>query len=146
MVRVLFKKLHPCSSQSTPLALRKAARATLILVPLFGLHNILLPFRPEAGDSMDKFYQFLSALLVSLQVIQNQSNHNQESHSFCVQFTSRAFYACLWAHSKLIVYDCGFHFSLCCVLIYFIFTYLDFDVNAREINSWPQSHPSPKAI
>lgn len=68
VVRVLFKKLHPCSSQSAPLALRKAARATLILVPLFGLHNILLPLRPEAGAPMDKFYQLLSALLVSLQV------------------------------------------------------------------------------
>lgn len=68
MVRVLFKKLHPCASQSAPLAVRKAARATLILVPLFGLHNMLLPLRPEAGDYLDKFYQFLSALLVSLQV------------------------------------------------------------------------------
>lgn len=76
VVRVLFKKLHPCASQSAPLAVRKAARATLILVPLFGLHNMLLPLRPEAGAYLDKFYQLLSALLVSLQVSTTKSQYN----------------------------------------------------------------------
>lgn len=37
-------------------------------VPLFGLHYILLPFRPDAGSTFDKAYQITSALLISLQV------------------------------------------------------------------------------
>lgn len=37
-------------------------------VPLFGLHYVLLPFRPEVGSSMDRVYQVTSALLISLQV------------------------------------------------------------------------------
>lgn len=68
VVRVLCNKLHPGTAQLAPLALQKALRATLILVPLFGLHYVLLPFRPDAGSSFDKVYQILSALLISMQV------------------------------------------------------------------------------
>lgn len=68
VVRVLLTKLHPNSAQPAPLALRKAARATLILVPLFGLQNVLLPFRPNLDSFYEKYYQVLSAILVSLQV------------------------------------------------------------------------------
>ncbi|KAJ6626434.1 Calcitonin receptor, partial [Pseudolycoriella hygida] len=67
VVRVLCNKLHPGTAQLAPMALQKALRATLILVPLFGLHYILLPFRPEAGGSLDKIYQITSAALISLQ-------------------------------------------------------------------------------
>ncbi|KAG4079695.1 hypothetical protein HA402_009081 [Bradysia odoriphaga] len=67
VVRVLCNKLHPGTAQLAPMALQKALRATLILVPLFGLHYILLPFRPEAGSSLDKIYQITSSALISLQ-------------------------------------------------------------------------------
>ncbi|XP_055698643.1 calcitonin receptor isoform X2 [Phlebotomus papatasi] len=67
VVRVLLTKLHPCSAQPAPLGLRKAVRATLILVPLFGLQHILLPFRPDTGSPLEKYYQVASAILVSLQ-------------------------------------------------------------------------------
>jgi len=42
-------------------------RATIILVPLFGLQHFLLPYRPDAGTQLDRFYQLLSVVLVSLQ-------------------------------------------------------------------------------
>ncbi|GAB0086847.1 calcitonin gene-related peptide type 1 receptor [Sergentomyia squamirostris] len=67
VVRVLLTKLHPCSAQPAPVGLRKAVRATLILVPLFGLQHILLPFRPDTGSPLEKYYQIASAILVSLQ-------------------------------------------------------------------------------
>lgn len=34
VIRVLLTKLHPCAGQSTPVGIRKAARATCILVNL----------------------------------------------------------------------------------------------------------------
>ncbi|TDG40882.1 hypothetical protein AWZ03_012696 [Drosophila navojoa] len=67
VLRVIVRKLHPQSAQPAPLAIRKAVRATIILVPLFGLQHFLLPYRPEAGTQLDRFYQLLSVVLVSLQ-------------------------------------------------------------------------------
>ncbi|KAF4532648.1 hypothetical protein B566_EDAN009829, partial [Ephemera danica] len=67
VVRVLLTKLHPRSSSPAPRGMRKAVRATLILVPLFGLHHILLPFRPEPRATGEILYQVFSAVVVSLQ-------------------------------------------------------------------------------
>ncbi|XP_032296576.1 calcitonin gene-related peptide type 1 receptor isoform X1 [Drosophila virilis] len=67
VLRVIVRKLHPQSAQPAPLAIRKAVRATIILVPLFGLQHFLLPYRPDAGTQLDRFYQLLSVVLVSLQ-------------------------------------------------------------------------------
>jgi len=67
VLRVIVRKLHPQSAQPAPLAIRKAVRATIILVPLFGLQHFLLPYRPDAGTQLDHFYQMLSVILVSLQ-------------------------------------------------------------------------------
>ncbi|CAD7088171.1 unnamed protein product [Hermetia illucens] len=67
VVRVLVKKLHPCSAQPAQLAIRKAVRATIILVPLFGLQHLLLPFRPDHGTDLERIYQLASAVLISLQ-------------------------------------------------------------------------------
>ncbi|EDV47255.2 calcitonin gene-related peptide type 1 receptor [Drosophila erecta] len=67
VLRVIVRKLHPQSAQPAPLAIRKAVRATIILVPLFGLQHFLLPYRPDAGTQLDHFYQMLSVVLVSLQ-------------------------------------------------------------------------------
>ncbi|EDW82153.1 uncharacterized protein Dwil_GK25280 [Drosophila willistoni] len=67
VLRVIVHKLHPQSAQPAPLAIRKAVRATIILVPLFGLQHFLLPYRPDAGADLDQFYQLLSVVLVSLQ-------------------------------------------------------------------------------
>uniref|UniRef100_A0A2A4JS52 Calcitonin receptor n=1 Tax=Heliothis virescens TaxID=7102 RepID=A0A2A4JS52_HELVI len=67
VVRVLLTKLHPAPNQHASVAARKAARAALILVPLFGLHFILIPFRPLPDSPWEKTYQIISALLTSLQ-------------------------------------------------------------------------------
>ncbi|CRL05620.1 CLUMA_CG018241, isoform A [Clunio marinus] len=73
IVRVLITKLHPKSNNPAPLAIKKAVRATLILIPLFGLQHILLPFRPIKDSIFEFPYQILSAILISLQ-------------GFCVSF------------------------------------------------------------
>ncbi|XP_047741205.1 calcitonin gene-related peptide type 1 receptor-like, partial [Hyalella azteca] len=44
-----------------------AVRATLILVPLLGLHYLLTPFRPSSGSAMEKSYLILSAIVSSFQ-------------------------------------------------------------------------------
>ncbi|TMW53007.1 hypothetical protein DOY81_001870 [Sarcophaga bullata] len=67
VLRVIVRKLHPQSAQPAPLAIRKAVRATIILVPLFGLQHFLLPYRPDTGSPLERFYQLLSVILVSLQ-------------------------------------------------------------------------------
>lgn len=93
VLRVIVRKLHPQSAQPAPLAIRKAVRATIILVrvfericnkillkfnyflvvlyfnqvPLFGLQHFLLPYRPDSGTPLERFYQLLSVILVSLQ-------------------------------------------------------------------------------
>ncbi|KAG5672428.1 hypothetical protein PVAND_002557 [Polypedilum vanderplanki] len=67
IVRVLITKLHPKSEAPPPLAIKKAVRATLILIPLFGLQHVLIPFRPEKGSSFESIYQIVSAVFVSLQ-------------------------------------------------------------------------------
>lgn len=38
-------------------------------IPLFGLHHILLPFRPEADSPIEKYYHVTSAILISVQGI-----------------------------------------------------------------------------
>ncbi|XP_037890304.1 calcitonin gene-related peptide type 1 receptor isoform X2 [Glossina fuscipes] len=67
VLRVIVRKLHPQSSQPAPLAIRKALRATIILVPLFGLQHFLIPYRPDAGTPLERFYQLLSVALISSQ-------------------------------------------------------------------------------
>ena len=46
----------------------KAARATLILIPLLGLQYFMTPFRPEHGTDWEPCYQIVSAVVVSGQV------------------------------------------------------------------------------
>lgn len=67
IVRVLIMKLHPKSAAPAPLAIKKAVRATLILIPLFGLQHILFPFRPGKDSALEGIYQILSAVVISLQ-------------------------------------------------------------------------------
>ncbi|XP_032527603.2 calcitonin gene-related peptide type 1 receptor-like isoform X1 [Danaus plexippus] len=67
VVRVLLTKLHPAPHRYSSVATKKAARAALILIPLFGLHFVLIPFRPSPDMPGEKLYQVVSALLTSLQ-------------------------------------------------------------------------------
>ncbi|VVC45013.1 Hypothetical protein CINCED_3A014009 [Cinara cedri] len=67
VMRVLLTKLHRNSTNPAPIGVRKAVRAALILVPLFGIHYILIPYRPKHKTTMEMIYQIFSALLVSTQ-------------------------------------------------------------------------------
>ncbi|GLH09982.1 Diuretic hormone receptor [Gryllus bimaculatus] len=67
VLRVLLTKLHCNSANPAPVGLRKAARAALILVPLFGLQHVALPFRPEPGARGEQLYQLFAAVVISLQ-------------------------------------------------------------------------------
>jgi hypothetical protein len=46
---------------------RKAVRATLILIPLLGLHYMLTPFRPEAKSEWEVYYEIIAAVCTSFQ-------------------------------------------------------------------------------
>ncbi|GFR66888.1 calcitonin receptor [Elysia marginata] len=64
LVRLLMTKLRqvPDAQQS-----RKAAKATLILVPLFGLQFLVFPVRPDEDSPLHDVYLHFMALLMSLQ-------------------------------------------------------------------------------
>ncbi|ESO82481.1 hypothetical protein LOTGIDRAFT_236973 [Lottia gigantea] len=64
IIRLLVTKLRqiPEASQS-----KKAARATLILVPLFGLQYLIMPVKPGKDSPFYDFYHYFIALLTSLQ-------------------------------------------------------------------------------
>lgn len=64
IVRLLMTKLQkiPEASQS-----KKAARATLVLIPLLGLQYLVLPMRPEPDTELEHIYLYSIAFLTSLQ-------------------------------------------------------------------------------
>ncbi|KAL1425506.1 hypothetical protein MTO96_019110 [Rhipicephalus appendiculatus] len=63
--RVLVTKLRAVNSPDNE-STRKAVRATVILLPLLGLHYVVTPFRPDKG-SIFLAYEIISALVTSLQ-------------------------------------------------------------------------------
>ena len=72
IVRVLVTKLRETSSISHSSAadthqIRKAVRATLILIPLLGLQYVLTPFRPPPGSPGENVYEVLAAIFTSFQ-------------------------------------------------------------------------------
>ena len=46
----------------------KAARAALMLIPILGVHFLLLPMRPDAGTTLEYIYEIASAIASSYQV------------------------------------------------------------------------------
>ncbi|KAH6938128.1 hypothetical protein HPB50_007135 [Hyalomma asiaticum] len=66
IVRVLVTKLRAVNSPDNE-STRKAVRATVILLPLLGLHYVVTPFRPDKG-SIFLAYEIISALVTSLQL------------------------------------------------------------------------------
>uniref|UniRef100_A0ABD2XA49 Calcitonin receptor n=1 Tax=Trichogramma kaykai TaxID=54128 RepID=A0ABD2XA49_9HYME len=70
IVRVVVLKLRsgPSIGQSQPpRAILQAFKATFLLVPLLGLHYLVVPLRPEKGASWEKFYSVISAITASFQ-------------------------------------------------------------------------------
>ena len=45
----------------------KSARAVLILVPIFGVHFLLLPMRPETGSNLEYVYEVIASITTSTQ-------------------------------------------------------------------------------
>ena len=45
----------------------KSARAVLILVPIFGLHFLLMPIRPDAGSRLEYVYEVIASITTSTQ-------------------------------------------------------------------------------
>nr|CAI5837037.1 unnamed protein product [Callosobruchus analis] len=60
--------MHPNSANPAPVGMKRAARAALILIPLFGLQFILLPMIPEQHHPLYHFYIWLCLIIVPFQV------------------------------------------------------------------------------
>ncbi|KAF2895466.1 hypothetical protein ILUMI_10708, partial [Ignelater luminosus] len=67
VLRVILTIMHPNSANPAPTGMRRAARAALILVPLFGLQHILIPLRPDVHEPHEHLYQYITVFVVSLQ-------------------------------------------------------------------------------
>ncbi|XP_068626773.1 calcitonin gene-related peptide type 1 receptor-like [Battus philenor] len=67
VLRVLATKLHPGQNRTRAMTAKKIIRAACILIPLFGLHFLLIPFRPPPESPSEKFYQIFAAIMTSLQ-------------------------------------------------------------------------------
>ncbi|CAH1958899.1 unnamed protein product [Acanthoscelides obtectus] len=59
--------MHPNSANPAPVGMKRAARAALILIPLFGLQFILLPMIPEQHHPLYHFYIWLCVVIVPFQ-------------------------------------------------------------------------------
>jgi hypothetical protein len=90
----------------------QAVRATLILVPLLGLHYLLTPFRPSSGSAMEKSYLILSAIASSFQVtIRNivfiEVFDEKSAASTCTRFlamTVRKLFIKAFDHNYILLY------------------------------------------
>ncbi|XP_057336621.1 calcitonin gene-related peptide type 1 receptor-like isoform X1 [Microplitis mediator] len=69
IVRVLLTKLRagPAIGTRPSRSILQAFRATLLLVPLLGLHYLVVPFRPPKGHSWEKTHDIVSAVTASFQ-------------------------------------------------------------------------------
>nr|CAH7712956.1 unnamed protein product [Callosobruchus chinensis] len=67
VLRVILTIMHPNSANPAPVGMKRAARAALILIPLFGLQFILLPMIPEQHHPLYHFYIWLCLIIVPFQ-------------------------------------------------------------------------------
>ncbi|KAK0165813.1 hypothetical protein PV328_004298 [Microctonus aethiopoides] len=69
IVRVLLTKLRagPAIGTRPSRSMLQAFRATLLLVPLLGLHYLVIPFRPPKGHPWEKTHDIVSAVTASFQ-------------------------------------------------------------------------------
>ncbi|XP_018579798.1 calcitonin receptor-like [Anoplophora glabripennis] len=67
VLRVILTIMHPNSPNPAPVGIRRAARAALILIPLFGLQFILLPMVPAQQHPLYHFYMWLCLVIVPFQ-------------------------------------------------------------------------------
>ncbi|ESN90143.1 hypothetical protein HELRODRAFT_90909 [Helobdella robusta] len=67
IIRVLVTKLRAVNSPDT-CQVKKAVRATMILIPLLGVQFIFFPIIPRRGLHVKKIYEVIVALVTSFQV------------------------------------------------------------------------------
>ncbi|XP_038079052.1 calcitonin gene-related peptide type 1 receptor-like [Patiria miniata] len=67
IVRVLVTKLRATPASGSGSTYTRAVRATLILLPLLGLHYLIFPVRPANGSVAEAFYEYFMAILLSFQ-------------------------------------------------------------------------------
>ncbi|XP_068626541.1 calcitonin receptor-like [Battus philenor] len=67
VVWVLINKLHPKPNRTRLMIAMKMVRAGCILVPLFGIHLLLMLFRPKLNSSNEKVFEIFCAVMTSLQ-------------------------------------------------------------------------------
>ncbi|XP_036355241.1 calcitonin gene-related peptide type 1 receptor isoform X5 [Octopus sinensis] len=71
ILRMLLSKLRARNTdpyhQTSISLFSRGVRATLLLIPLLGLHYFILPLKPEGNEKMEFVYDIISALLISLQ-------------------------------------------------------------------------------
>ncbi|CAG9854873.1 unnamed protein product [Phyllotreta striolata] len=67
VLRVILTIMRPNSSNPAPVGIRRAVRAALILIPLFGIQYILLPIVPEPGHPLYRSYMWLTLIIVPFQ-------------------------------------------------------------------------------
>ncbi|XP_049822148.1 calcitonin receptor-like [Aethina tumida] len=67
VLRVILTIMHPNSPTPAPMSARRAVRAALILIPLFGIHYFLLPYTPGYGDPYQRVYLYISAIIIPYQ-------------------------------------------------------------------------------
>uniref|UniRef100_A0A6P7FCC7 Calcitonin receptor-like n=1 Tax=Diabrotica virgifera virgifera TaxID=50390 RepID=A0A6P7FCC7_DIAVI len=67
VLRVILTIMHPNSQNPAPVGIRRATRAALILIPLFGIQYILLPIIPEPQHPLYHFYFWLTLAMVPFQ-------------------------------------------------------------------------------
>lgn len=66
ILRIVMSKLrtgNPDQCQQTG----RGVRATLILIPLLGLHYFIMPFKPRGNQRMEYIYNIITAVLISFQ-------------------------------------------------------------------------------
>lgn len=66
ILRILISKLRDGNTDHYQQTSR-GVRATLILIPLLGLHYFIMPLRPEEGQETEYIYNIISAILISFQ-------------------------------------------------------------------------------
>ncbi|XP_069110769.1 corticotropin-releasing factor receptor 1-like isoform X1 [Argopecten irradians] len=68
IIRILVKKLRANNTIESD-RIRKAIKATIVLMPLLGLTNILFVYNPEDGGGLQSAYHITNAVLQSIQGI-----------------------------------------------------------------------------
>lgn len=58
---------------------RRGVRATLILIPLLGLHYFIMPFKPRGNQRMEYIYNIITAVLISFQVKSNAKRKSRKT-------------------------------------------------------------------